>query len=144
MSKIDETIKLLFNKVEAKKQEVKRIQSPNYRTNMIFSYDESPKNSINLNVVNAEKELVEILAFIIGKRDYWRDASEHLKTHLPFTWQGCSFKDWEHDITARFEKVTVMKKQKELKVLEERLNQVVSPEMRRELEVAALAELLKD
>jgi len=37
-----------------------------------------------------------------------------------------------------------MKKKNELKILEERLNKVVSPEVRRELEVDALSELLED
>jgi len=144
MSKIDEKIKLLFTKVEEKKKEVERIQTPNYKTNMIFSYHEDLNNSSNLNVVGTERELVDILAFLNSKRDYYSEAATYLGSNAEFTWQGFRYNEWVHDIQARHAKVTVMKKKNELKILEERLNKVVSPEVRRELEVDALSELLED
>jgi hypothetical protein len=51
--------------------------------------------------------------------------------------------DWEADIKAKILKIQITSEEKKLAALEERLNKIISPELRRKMELDAIKAELK-
>ena len=60
-----------------------------------------------------------------------------------FTWSSFTVQQWLDDIKARINKVQIATKKKALEHLETRLNAVISPELRAEMELEAISAELK-
>ena len=89
-------------------------------------------------------ELVEIAAFLQEKEKSYYEAAKALGVSAPdFIWQNFSVADWLEDIKTRIDKIQIADKRKKLETLEKRLNKVVSPELRAEMELEAIEEELK-
>jgi hypothetical protein len=56
-----------------------------------------------------------------------------------FAWGNSSVADWLDDIRTRIGKIQIGEKRKKLEALEERLNKVISPELRAKMELDAIA-----
>jgi hypothetical protein len=59
-----------------------------------------------------------------------------------FTWLGFSVDEWKEDFQTRVNQISVQEKRKELAELESRLNAIISPELKAQMELEAIAELL--
>ena len=57
----------------------------------------------------------------------------------PFEWTGFPVKDWLEDIKTRIDKLQIQSKKAKLETLEKRLNKIVSPELRAQMELDAIA-----
>ena len=55
-----------------------------------------------------------------------------------FTWNGYSVLDWLHDIKLRVGQIRIKAQREKLQELEARLDKIISPERRRELELQAI------
>ena len=58
-------------------------------------------------------------------------------------WNGFSVNDWIDDIKTRINKVQIASKKVKLEHLESRLNAIISPELRAEMELEAISAELK-
>lgn len=144
MNKEDELIQKLFNKVEEKKQRIEKLKSPDYKTNLQFSWDETVRNNINLNTINNVGNFVSILGSILRAKSSHDEACKVLGVKTPFKWQNYSLEDWQHDIKIKVANINIKAEKDELKKLEVQLNDLVSPEMQRKLKLAAIAKQLDD
>lgn len=136
--KADKRIEKLFDIVQQKKEEISNAERPQWKTNLAFGYHEDTSARTNLNVVTKPEEFVKMLSFLMDKKSSHDEACEVLGVELPFEWFGFSYEDWESDIKTRFSKVQITEKKKELEALEKQLDKLVSPEMKREMELAAI------
>lgn len=127
--------------INKKREEIEKIERPNWKTNCAFSADGLVKN---LHVENDVRTLVIIASIIMTKEDAYYKARLALGIdNVPdFEFNGYSLKDWLCDIKSRINKVQVATKKKELQELEDRLNKIVSPELRAEMELLAIAKEL--
>lgn len=144
-SKQDAKILELIAEVNRRKEEIERIDRPNWRTNMSFSYDESSLNqSINLHVVSDVQVLVKIASFLVVRKDAYVDvaASFDLAEVPNFTWQGFPVQDWIADIELRIDKIQIGAKRKKLEALEASLEAIITPELRRQMELERIAKEL--
>jgi len=145
MAKTDKTTLELIKKVKEQKAEIAKIERPSYRTNNSFTYVEgNMSNAVNLNVENNVKNLICIIAYLQEKLASYNKAAESLAVEsVPeFTWQTFSVADWMADVKLRINKLQIGAKKKKLEALEERLNKIISPELRAELELEAIAKEL--
>lgn len=146
MAKKNDTKVLDFiNEVKRRKAEIASAEKPNYKTNCSFSYIEGKAvDSINLRVEADVKNLICIAAFLRDKEDAYTDTAQELGVaDIPeFTWNGSSVADWISDIKTRINKIQISTKKKQLETLEERLGAIISPELRVELELQAIAKEL--
>lgn len=136
----------LIQEVKKQKAEIAKIERPNWKTNCTFSfYDGKLNDTINLHVENDVKRLIGIAGFI------WTHQSGYcsgvgilgMKDDAPtFTWGGFQASDWFDDIKLRIAKIQITKKKQKLEALEARLNSIISPELRAEMELQAIAEEL--
>lgn len=144
MENIDNRIQELFKKVELKKKEIKKIESSNWKTNCTFAFNPGSSERHNIHVISDNSLLISILAFLLEKESFYNKAMEELGVTEPeFTWQSYSVLEWKQDLQSRLNKLNISKKKAQLNTLEEKLNGLVSPEVKRQLEVAAIEELLK-
>ncbi len=141
----DKIVQELFAKVQEKKKEVAKAQEkPNWKTNCSFSYkkEASPHERINLQTQTEVEGLIDILAFLLDKEESYERACTALGINSTFKWIGFTAGDWKNDIQTRIEKIQVNKKTEELKSLETRLNALVSPELKAQLELEEITKLL--
>ncbi len=134
----------LIREVSRQKAEISRALKPNWITNCNFSYNENSSNVINIHVESNIRNLVCIVAFLTEKERSYKEAATKLGIEAPaFQWNGYSVADWSEDIKVRINKIQITSKQKKLEALEARLNSIISPELRAEMELEAIANELR-
>jgi len=143
MAATDKKTLELIGQVKAKKAAIAKAEKPSYKTNMSFSYIEGNKSSAsNLNVESDLKRLICIAAFLTERSaSYTLVATKVLGVDKPpeFTWDGYTVDDWIGDLKMRITKIQIVAEKKKLESLEERLNKIISPVKRAELELEAIA-----
>ena len=140
----DEVVLQLFYKVKEKQREIAASEKPKWNTHCSFSKsdDVDVKNRINIMTVTNIDVLVDIYAFLLQKQTFWTNAVAELGIKKPFKWQSHSGLDWFQDIQSRIKQISINEKKEELKVLEKRLDALISVEQRRELELAEIQKLM--
>lgn len=133
----EQTLKLI-EEVNRQKKEISKAEKPNWLTNCSFSMGEG-QPSTNLHVESDVRKLVSIAGFIITKEREYKEAAERLGATAPeFKWGNHAASEWIEDIKTRMAKVQISEKKRKLEILEERLNKIVSPELRAQLELEAI------
>ncbi len=126
----------LIKEVNKRKAEISKLEKPNYKTNLSFSYDErKPNDSINVHVEMSIKNLIDMAAFVKAKAVAYYDVASMVMegTPPPFTWMNFTHEDWLDDIKTRINKLHITQKKKQLETLEARLNSIISPELRAQI-----------
>ena len=135
----DKTLELI-REVNRQKAEISDAERSNWRTNMAWSYIEGSNASTNLNVVSSIEDLIKILAFLKTTQAAYLQAAQELgvQSAPAFKWNRFTYNDWLEDIKLKISKIEVVAKKKKLEALETRLNAIVSPELRAQLEIEAI------
>lgn len=139
---MDQRVQLLFDKLTAKKAEVANAERPQYITSGQFRYSESVGNVVDIMTVRDERKLVEILTFLKERADKYPAAAEELGVKATFTWLQFTLEEWTKDLKTRVSVLQIAKRRAELQELEARVNAVMTPELRREMEMKKLEETL--
>lgn len=138
----DAKILELLGKVGAQKAEIAEIERPSYRTNRVFFFVEGdPSRPHNLAVTQDIAALLKMAAHVEAAAAAYAQACTSLmgsEECPPFTWCGYSLEDWQHDLRKRADQVRIKARREKLAQLEARLNAIVSPEKRRELELRSI------
>lgn len=139
---IDVKVQKLFERLSIKKKEVAALEKPAiYKTNLSFPFDVNKSERLNIQTATIE-QVAHAFAFLIGHVTSFDQALKKLGAEVEFVWGGSTFDDWEHDMTQRVSRLNITQKKKELADLEKKLNNVVSPEQRRVMEVEELTKAL--
>lgn len=138
----DKMVQQLFEVVQKKKAEIAKAEKPSWATNCAFRYNKDSSASTNIQVCSDVEELIHMLAFLCDKKRGFNEAQELLGTTHKFRWLGFSFEDWSGDIKTRIDKIQITNKKKELEALESRLDKLVSPELKAQMELAEISKLL--
>lgn len=142
-TEIDSKIQKLFDRLQAKKKELEALEKPfSPKTNLSFPSDLAKSDRMNIQTANTE-QIVHAMALLIGKVATFDQACKALDTKLPFSWGGSSFEDWQHDMQQRVARLSTQEKRKEFNDLEKKLNNIVSPEQRRMMELEAITKALE-
>jgi len=142
---IDEQIDKLINQIKVKKEAISKAEKSSWNTNCSFSYTEKPADAINLHVERDISQLIRMAGFLKYREQAYAEGAKELGIAKPpaFKWQGYSSSDWIDDIKVRITKIQISAEKKKLEELEARLDKIISPEKRRELELAAIASELE-
>jgi hypothetical protein len=143
MSNIDQTIQLLFTKLAERKAKVADLKAQvgkSWKTNGTFRMIGAQATT---NLQTASTELVEDIAIQLCTLELGSaQAMTRLGRPVSAKIQGYTIADWFADLTKRLATIDVRVEEQELAALEARLNQVLSPEERRRIEVEMLAKEL--
>jgi len=143
-TKTDSKTLELIQQVKRQKEDIAKAERPNWTTNCSFSYTEQSRDAVNIHVEANIRNLVCIASFLVEKEKSYKETAKVLGVDAPdFSWQGFAVKDWLEDIKMRINKVQIASKKKKLEALEGRLNAIISPELRAEMELEAIEAELK-
>jgi hypothetical protein len=143
INETDKIIQQLFEVVQQKKAEIAKAEKPNWLTNCAFRFNLESSSSINLQVCSEIETLINILGFLCEKKRGHDEAISLLGLSSTFKWLNFTFDEWCSDIKTRIDKINISAKRKELEILESRLDNLVSPELKRKLELEEIQKLLK-
>lgn len=146
MSKTDQRVLDLIAKLNEKKAQISGAERPSWKTSCSLpSTVGSTKvtDRVNIQTVTDLGVLTSLYGEIITREQNWKLAGHILGTTDSFTWGGYSLEDWTHDFKIRANQINIAKTRAEYKVLEERLDRIISPELRAELELAELEKQLQ-
>lgn len=134
----DKLVLDLLNKVDAKRKQIGAAERPQWITTCAFRYDTNSNAIINIQTVKEISDLVEIFAFLENKKTSIENAAKQLGVTVPSKHLGFSIEEWQSDIKCRINGLQIKAKRDELASLEARVNALVSPEQRREIELQKL------
>ena len=147
MAATDKKTLELIAQVKTKKAAIAKAEKPSYKTNCSFSFVEGVRSgATNIHAETDIKKLICMAAFLTDRQgSYQTVAVKVLGVDKPpeFTWDGFTVEEWIGDIKQRLAKIQIVTEKKKLEALEERLNKIISPEKRAELELEAIASELE-
>ncbi len=143
---IDNAVMDLLLTVTRKKDEIKKAKKrPQWKTNCTFGYNPDELNDrVNIMTVRNPARLIDFYVFLLQKEQFSANAADELGLELDLTWLGYPIADWKADLKSRAAQLSVDKKQKEMEALDKRVNKLVSPDQRREMELKLLQDILND
>lgn len=139
----DEKVKTLFESVQEKKLAIEKAERPCWLTAGNFGYSaNSAHDRINIQTLTDVRKIVEMFAFIIDRKEKSENAAKELGVNYTFTWLGFSVDEWKNDFQTRVNQISIQEKRKELAEIEARLNAIISPELKAQMELEAISKLL--
>lgn len=138
--KKDELIELYQDIVSKKEQEVNDIVIEKYNTNCTFRYNDN-SSVVNLHTCD-EKQLLNILAWLIGQRNNFAEACELTGSTQEFLHGGFSFENWLADIKTNITKINVFKKKQVISNVKVELSKLESQETKEAKLLASIEKTL--
>lgn len=139
----DEKIKTLFESVQEKKLAIEKAERPCWLTAGNFGYSaNSAHDRINIQTLTDVRKIVEMFAFLIDRKEKSENAAKELGVNYTFTWLGFSVDEWKNDFQTRVNQISIQEKRRELAEIEARLNAIISPELKAQMELEAISKLL--
>lgn len=142
----DEAVMELLVTVQRKKEEVKKAKkAPQWKTNLSIGRDSTTTHGrVNIQTRTDPNEIIDWYIFLSQKEEFGAKAAEELGLPADLTWLGYPIADWKDDLKARALQLSIEAKKREIDELDARVNKLVSPEQRRDMELEALQRLLAE
>ena len=141
---IDTKITELFNVVRRQQQEVEAAEKESkqsWKTNCSFQIEGT---TIPINIQTAtEAQLKGVVIILMQHVDYMPRAETLLGLKVSDKIDGYSYTDWLADCKKRVTVMGLRAKKTNLEALEKRLNAIISPEQKRQMELDAIAASLE-
>lgn len=138
----DDKVMELLDTVRRQKAAIAEAERPVFRTNLTFSYtDGSLNQAINVRVITDVAALIKMAAHVASQATAYHRAAGELGVFdnvPPFMWCNYSAEDWIHDLRLTVSKIRIKSQRDKLQALEARLDLIITPEKRRELEILAI------
>ena len=109
---------------------------------MTYSRSESQQaDNINLHVIRDVTQLAKIAGHLESVQHHTLHAMETLELTRPYpevTWQGYPVASWLTDLKTRVGVLELEQKRNKLESLEKRLDAILSPELKRQMELESI------
>lgn len=146
MSKItvDEQVLAMLVTVNEKKAAIKQSEKKTqWRTNCSIGRDpDNTHDRENIRVMRTPQELIDWYIFLLDKEQKTEQAAQELDLPLDSTWLSSPIAYWKEDLKSRAAELSLAQKKKELEDLDKRVNNLVTAEQRRAMELKAVQEML--
>ena len=83
-----------------------------------------------------------MFAFVIDRKEKSESSAKELGVDYKFSWLGFTTDEWKNDFVTRVNQISIQEKRKELAEIESRLNAIISPDLRAQMELEAISKLL--
>jgi len=142
---IDQKINELFAivrkqkaEVEAAEKETKQSWKTNCSITLPFGREDSP-----INIQTATESKIKLIVMgLLKHKEYAAEAEQLLGLEATQDYNGFSYDDWITDCKKRIAVFNIRAKKDKLSTLEKRLNDIVSPEQKRQMELEAITKSL--
>ena len=143
MATTDAKVKELFKIVQQKKLAIEKAEKPCWQTSGTFGYSSnSAHDRTNIQTITDTRKIVDMYSFLIDRQEKSEKAAQELGVSYNFSWLGFKADEWKSDFQTRINQIMIQEKRKELAELEARLNAIISPELRAEMELEAISAIL--
>lgn len=137
---IDAQIEALFNKLEQRKSKINELKANIAKGWVTIGSFKTVGALAPTNIQTASQAVVEeIAAHICMISSAMEQASTHLQAPMSKKIQGYTVDEWFQDLNKRLSTIQLREEEAAIAQIEQRLNQVLSPEQRRKIEVEMLA-----
>jgi hypothetical protein len=143
---IDTAITNLFALIQQQKQQLQTQESlvqSQWKTNCSFAFPFAANTPINLQTA-PEHRIKAIVSFLLQHQHFNALTEQTLALEPESLYEGFTYQDWIEDCKKRIAHIQIKTRKDKLKELEKRLNQIVSPEERRKMELAAITQELME
>lgn len=145
MATTDAKVKELFKIVQQKKLAIEKAEKPCWQTSGTFGYSSnSAHDRTNIQTITDTRKIVDMYSFLIDRQEKSEKAAQELGVTYSFSWLGFKVDEWKSDFQTRINQIMIQEKRKEFAELEARLNAIISPELRAEMELEAISEILAE
>jgi len=134
----DQKIRALFDLVKAKKAQVASLDRPTFITGGQFRYSESTGASLAIQTIRDIRKQKEIYMFLLERSSHNEKANEFFGVSEPFTWLGFTVEEWSTDLKTRANILQSAKLKSELIAYEARLDKILTPELRAQMEIDSI------
>lgn len=135
MNKNDEQILMLKEKIETKKEELKKVKRFSPITNCVIDLDGNDRKT-NIQVLSKEQ-----LKLLLIKLNMYKMSAENLGI-IDVSMDGYRLEEWITDIKAKLTDLERKQKEVNLKNMESKLVKLLSEDKKTELEISEIASLL--
>lgn len=140
---VDEEVKELFDIVQARKLEIEKLEKPCWNTSTEFGFSaNSLHDRVNVATVTDTRKIVDMLSFLLDRKDKTERAANELGVEYEFKWLGFTLDEWKEDFKTRVGQIKIKEKQKELQELEAQLDTIISPELKRQMKLEEIKKAL--
>ena len=140
--KNDELVGKLLKKVEEKKVQIKKIKNPSFKTNLSLPMD-GTNSRINLNVASPEL-LFRILVDLETRIENSDGVATKYDLVFDNAWHGFTLEDWRDDVVLKIKQSQAQRQVAELRLIEKKLEGLMSEDKRTNMELENLSKLLAD
>ncbi len=134
ISELFEVVKKQKAEVEAAEKESKQSWKTNCSIPLPYGRDEAP-----INLQTASQEIIKNLVMgLLKHKEYAAEAETILGLETTSQYKGFSYDDWVSDCKKRISVLNIRAKKEKLAALEKRLNDIVSPEQKRQMELDSI------
>jgi len=141
----DSKVKKLFDLVQSKKLAIEKAEKPCWETSRNFGFStNSAHDRVDVGVITDSRKLVEMYAFLIDRQEKSEKAAKELGVDFKFTWLGFGITEWKSDFQTRIDQISIQSKKKELSIIEARLNVIISPELKAQMELDEISKVLNE
>ena len=139
----DQKIKELFDTVQEKKLAIEKAERPCWLTGGNFGYSaNSAHDRTDVKTVTDVRKIVDMLAFLIDRKEKSEKAATELGVEYNFKWLGFTLDEWKNDFQTRVNQISILELRKKLSEMESRLNLVLTPALKAEMEVDSITDEL--
>lgn len=138
--KNDVLVDQLLAKVEEKKAQIKKIKHPSFKTNLSLPID-GTSSRINLNVATPEL-LFSILVSLEERIEKSQIVADKYDLTFDNKWHGFTLEDWRDDVVLKIKQSQAQRQVSELKLIETKLEGLMSEDKKRNIELKNLSNLL--
>jgi hypothetical protein len=141
---IDSAITNLFVLIRTQTQHLQTQESlvqALWKTNCSFAFPFAANTPINIQTA-PEHRIKSIVSFLLQHQHFNELTEKTLNLEPNLLYEGFSFQDWIDDCKKRIAHIQNRTRKAKLKELEQRLNQIVSPEDKRKMEFDAITKEL--
>lgn len=143
MATTDAKVKELFKVVQEKKLAIEKAEKPCWQTSGTFGYSSnSAHDRINIQTITDTRKIVDMYSFLIDRQEKSELAAKDLGVTYNFSWLGFKVDEWKSDFQTRINQLLIQEKRKELAEIEARLNAIISPELKAEMELEMISTIL--
>jgi len=140
----DDLIIALQAEVKKRKDEIQKINSSSFITNLTFR--ETPESrAIAINTLSKTEEVVNLMAILVRNSASFYQAAEILGLKKSvFKHQDHTLEEWTSDFRLKIEKIKMTNKKKKLAELESQLLELESPDLKKQRALDKIAAQLQD
>jgi hypothetical protein len=138
----DEKVLKLFEALQVKKQLVEKALKPSYPCGGFKYSDSEPSRLFDISTIRDERKLIEIGSFLKLRETVYNETAQELGSSEKYTWLGFTKDEWFADLKTRMNVLQISERKRELFELESRLNSLISPELKAQMELEEIEKLL--